>query len=112
MDKEITFRFVRSANYHIVVANGAWGGMTPRGELKFDLFFEHVELPEAISYLSTPDGLGPEVSRTPAVTPITREALIAVVMTTENAENLGRWLLEKVGQQRKKEAGEPETKGS
>jgi hypothetical protein len=46
------------------------------------------------------------------VTPITREALLAVVMTTENAENLGRWLLEKVGQQRKKEAGEPETKGS
>ena len=69
-------------------------------------------MPEEITYMATPDGLGPETSRSPATSPITREALFGVVMTAENAENFGRWLLEKVGQQRKKETGEPEPKGT
>lgn len=101
MEKEITFQFEKDPEYRIITANGAWGGITPRGELKFDLFFEHVDLPEEITYMATPDGLGPEISRTPNPAPITREALIGVVMTPENAENLGRWLLEKTSVLRK-----------
>lgn len=96
MDKEITFRFDRDPEYRVVVANGAWGGPTPRGEIMFDLFFEHADVPEEISYMATPDGLGPEVARTPQTNYIIRDALVGVVMTPENAESLGRWLLEKV----------------
>lgn len=106
MDKEITFRFEKDPEYRVVTANGAWGGITPRGDMKFDLFFEHIDLPEEINYMATPDGLGPETSRNPTPAPITREVLIGVVMTPENAENLGRWLLEKVGQYKKKEQPE------
>lgn len=96
MNKEITFRFEKDPEYRIIVANGAWGGITPRGELNFDLFFEHVETPEEISYMTTPDGLGPEVHREPQPAPITREAMVGVVMTVDNAENFAKWILEKV----------------
>ena len=114
MEKEITFQFEKDPEYHVITANGAWGGLTPRGELKFDLFFEHIDLPDEITYMATPDGLGPETSRTPNPAPITREALIGVVMTPENAENLGRWLIEKVSVLKKKEPIPPtsdESKG-
>lgn len=101
MDKEITFRFERDPEYRVVTANGAWGGITPRGELMFDLFLEHMDIPEEISYLATPDGLGPELNRTPTPA-IIRDSMIGVVMTPENAENFGRWILEKVSMVRKK----------
>jgi hypothetical protein len=42
--------------------------------------------------------LGPETNRSPNPTPFTREALVGVVMTVENAESLGKWILEKVSQ--------------
>lgn len=101
MDKEIGFRFERDPEYRVITANGAWGGITPRGELMFDLFFEHLDMPEEIYYLATPDGLGPESRRVPDPLMIVREALVGVVMTPENAESLARWLLEKVASIRK-----------
>lgn len=96
MDKEIGFRFERDPEYRIVIANGAWGGITPRGELMFDLFFEHLEMPEEIYYMTTPEGLGPESRRVPDPLLIIREALVGVVMTPENAESLAHWILEHV----------------
>ena len=102
VEKEITFQFERDPEYRVITTNGAWGGITPRGEMKFDLFFEHIDLPEEITYLATPDGLGPEVKRSPSPAPISRVAMAGVVMTPENAENLGRWLIEKVAQFKKK----------
>ncbi|NNM67993.1 MAG: hypothetical protein HKM06_08295 [Spirochaetales bacterium] len=109
MDKEITFQFKKDPGYRLVVANGAWGGLTPRGEVKFDLFFEHIDLPDEITYMSTPDGLGPETERAPFPAPIKRDTLVGIVMTVENAENFARWLLEKVQQYRKKDEN-PENK--
>ncbi len=104
MDREIIFRFERDPEYRIITANGAWGGITPRGELMFDLFFEHIDLPEEVTYMATPDGLGPESSRSPNPTPIVRDALVGVVMTPENAENLGRWIIEKVSMLKQKDS--------
>jgi hypothetical protein len=111
MSREITFQFERDPDYRVIVANGAWGGITPRGEFKFDLFFEHVDTPEEISYMATPDGLGPETNRSPNPTPFTREALVGVVMTVENAESLGKWILEKVSQAKQRTAKNEENKG-
>ena len=104
MSREITFQFDKDPDYRVIVANGAWGGVTPRGEFKFDLFFEHIDMPDEISYMATPDGLGPETNRTPSPTPFSRDALVGVVMTVENAESLGKWILEKVGQVKKQRA--------
>lgn len=104
MDKEITFLFDKDPDYKVIAANGAWGGVTPRGEIKFDLFFENVDTPDELTYMTTPDGLGPEISRQPAGSTIVREVLMGVVMTPENAENLGRWLIEKAGMARKKKS--------
>ncbi|WP_028973132.1 hypothetical protein [Spirochaeta cellobiosiphila] len=98
MDKEITFEFVKDPDYKMIAINGAWGGVTPRGEIKFDLFFEHVDFPEEVSYMTTPDGLGPEVSRDPVKSSIIREVMMGIVMTPENAANLGHWLIEKSNQ--------------
>lgn len=92
----ITFQFERDPEYRVIAVNGAWGGLSPRGELMFDLFFEHADLPEEITYMETPDGLGPELSRVPERQAIIRDAMVGVVMTPENAESLARWLLEKV----------------
>lgn len=106
MSKEINFVFEKDPDYRIVPANGAWGGVTSRGDINFDLFFEHIDTPEDVAYMATPDGLGPEVKRTPEQTPIKREIFFGVVMNVDSAENFGKWLLEKVKLVRQRGGGQ------
>lgn len=105
MEREIGFRFERDPDYRVITVNGAWGGLTPRGELMFDLFLEHLELPEEIHYMATPDGLGPESRRIPEPPLFVREVMVGVVMTPDNAESLARWILEKVSSIRRPNPG-------
>jgi hypothetical protein len=94
--KKLTFRYEQSPNYRSIYSNGAFGGITPPGEIRFDLFFEYSKTPEEITHSLTPDGLGPEIQRKPGSAPVTREVLMGVVMSKDGAKNLAHWLLQKV----------------
>jgi hypothetical protein len=96
-DRQVKFVLTRAADYRIVAANGVWGGVTSRGDFRADFFVESVMTPESVSHLVNPDGkLGRELSRVPSERPYVRELQVGLVLTLEHAESIGRWLVDKV----------------
>ena len=92
---KITFCFKKDENYRLIPVNGVWGGPTPRGDIRVDLFHESLSLPEVITQAVTPDAkLGKELERTPANT-VQRNVMVGMILTAEQAESIGRWLQEK-----------------
>ena len=101
-DNRVVFQYEKDPDYRVVYANGAFGGVTPRGDIKFELFIEYVKAPETIVHSMTPDGLGPEIERLPDRTPITRESQVGVIMSPNQAKSLAHWLLGKLSEVEKK----------
>ena len=91
--RKISFRYEKHPDYRIVFANGAVGGTTPRGDIKFDLFIEYLEVPEETTHSVTPDGLGPEIARKPSSPSFTRQSQVGVIMTPSQAKALAYWLM-------------------
>ena len=92
---KITFRYEKDEDYRLIPVNGVWGGATPRGDILVDLFHESYTLPKVVTHAVTPDGqLGKEVKRIPT-DEIQRKVLVGMVLTAEQAESIGRWLLGK-----------------
>jgi hypothetical protein len=108
--KAVTYKYERHPDYRIVYANGAVGGVTPRGEIMYDLFIEFVGVPEETVHSVTPEGLGPEIGRTPESPPFTRQSQIGVVMTPGQAKSFGYWLINQVENMERKK-GERESRG-
>lgn len=91
--KTIRYKYTRHPDYRTVYANGAIGGTTPRGDVKFDLFIEFVDLPEESVHSITPDGIGPEIERQPVNPPLNRQSQVGVIMSPSQAKSLAYWLL-------------------
>lgn len=92
---EITIHWRKGSGFRVVPVNGAWGGPTPRGDVKVYFFHEGMMLPESIKCQVTPDGdLGKEIERTPP-TAVEREFVVGMVLSPDQAGSIGRWLQEK-----------------
>ena len=99
---KITFRFEKDEDYRLIPVNGVWGGATPRSDILVNLFHESYTLPEVVTHAVTPGGeLGGEVKRTPKGE-IHRKVLVGMVLTAEQAESIGRWLLERAREVRER----------
>ena len=106
--KRIVYRYEKHPEYRIVFANGAVGGATPRGDVKFDLFLEYLEVPQESVHSLTPDGIGPEIERTPKDSPFTRQSQVGVIMSPGQAKALAYWLMGQVElMEKKRGAGSP-----
>lgn len=90
---ELRIQFKKANDYKIIAATGAWGGVSPQGEIFFDFFVEKKEPPSSIRIKVEP-GLPPEeISREEEV--LVREAQIGVIIRPDIAHAIGKWLLEK-----------------
>jgi hypothetical protein len=100
--RKITFRFEKDEDYRLIPVNGVWGGVTPRSDILVDFFHESLALPEVVAHAVTPGGeLGEEIRRSPTGE-IRRKVLVGMVLTAEQAESIGLWLLEKARQVRER----------
>lgn len=109
--KKITISFRRGDCYRLIPVNGVWGGVTPRGDIKADLFHESASVPEMITHEVTPQGtLGREVKRTPS-TSVERTVFAGMVLTPEQAESIGSWLVERAREARKRHEARTQEKG-
>jgi hypothetical protein len=104
--KGIAYRYEKHPKYRVIFANGAVGGATPRGDIKFDLFIEYLEVPEETFHSITPDGIGPEVDRNPKNPPFTRQSQVGVIMNPGQAKSLAYWLMGQVDGLEKKSKAE------
>ncbi len=101
----VVYRYEKNRDYRVIFANGAIGGVTPRGDVKFDLFIEYVDTPEETVHSVTPDGLGPEIERTPSGPAFTRQSQVGVIMSPGQARSLAHWLMGQVDAMEKKARG-------
>lgn len=95
-ENTIRFEYVRSDDYRIIAANGAHGGLTSRGDFRFDLFVEGPKAPQSVAHSITPDGLGPEVEREPTGRIVERELQIGVIMSPAQARSLAQWIMSRL----------------
>ena len=104
--RQVTYRYEKHPDFRIIFANGALGGVTPRGDVKFDLFIEYLDVPEETVHSITPDGLGPEVDRKPRSNRFTRQSQVGVIMSPGQAKSFAYWLMGQVDALEKRRRGE------
>jgi len=95
----VEFQYRCALDYHLIHATGAAGGVTPGGDVKFDLFSEFANIPDVERWSLNEKGalqsrIPPE-SKDETIT-VLREKQVGVVMSLGNAEGLANWLLKKV----------------
>ena len=95
--KTVEFIYQKSNDYKIIYVNGVYGGLTNKGDIKFDLFHEYNPVPEADVYSVTEDGLLGERVRQKGILDnvFIRERLIGVIMTPQAVRSIGQWLISK-----------------
>ena len=98
--KKIKFVFKRSSDYKLLPVNGAWGGLTPRGDFILEFFVEHNTTPNYVTNEITPEGkLGDEVEKDPkepeGIISVTRELVGGILVSIEHAKSLANFILEK-----------------
>lgn len=93
--KKVKFVFKKSEGHQIHYVNGAFGGITPRGDVLYHLFFEHRGLPAEEEMTLEEGELKPQ-EKDLADIEIIRDLKVGIIMTPEQAENLANWLLSRV----------------
>lgn len=98
---KVRFIYKKPEEYQTHFANGAYGAINPRGDFEFHFFFEHRDMPEE-EIMSVEEGkLKPEERNLTDVT-IMRDLKVGVIITPEQAENFGKWLLNTIDEYKKK----------
>lgn len=96
---EIRFTYEYPEGFEPRYVNGALGGVSPRGEIIANFFFEKPSLPTMVAHDITPSGtIGGETIQEPADLRSTfvRAVTAGVILNYENARNLHAWLGEKI----------------
>lgn len=91
--REVHFHYLKSPAFRSIHADGASGGLTPRGGFHMALFAERAPIPqETIHELDSEGGIKQERARI-AKEGIIRELQVDVFMSMDTAETLARWLM-------------------
>ena len=92
--QKLRFKYVFDDDYNPVYANGAYGGVSPRGEIVINFYHERPALPrdtfQGLSVSGFPEGeeeVPDEVSRT-----LIRKVTAGVVMNYDTAKAVHEWL--------------------
>lgn len=91
--EKIKFIYKKSDGHNTYFSNGAIGSISPLGEFEFNFYFEHRELPK--DEVFDIEGSQPEEEIATDLT-IIRDLQVGIIMTPQQAENLGDWLISRV----------------
>lgn len=92
-EKTITFKYKFNDDYAPIYANGAYGGINPKGEVVINFFTERLPIPNSEKCEIRSDGtLGFPIEYDPEVMPILRTVSCGIILTKENAKEIYNWL--------------------
>jgi len=107
--RELTFRYIFDDLYNPVYVNGAYGGLSPRGEIVMNFFLERTGLPYSQTHAVGDDGtLGKVVGKEPEDQVVVRFVTTGIVLSTESAKTIHKWLGEWIGKAEAARSGEAE----
>ena len=92
---KIDFVFIHSQFSRVVHVDGAWGSITPQGNISMALFNERGSVPTKVQYTITDNKLAGEKA---SGSMPTREVEIEAVMSLEVAKSIHTWLGQKIEQ--------------
>ena len=93
---QIEFHYLKTNNYRSFHVDGAYGGITPNGNIYMELFLERAPTPKSVLHEFDEDGsLGKELSRQ-SKTGLIREVEAGLVLNLATAEAIEKWLAEKI----------------
>lgn len=107
-DRQVKFYFEYDPGYRVVAANGAWAGVTARGDMRIDFFVESHGIPAEVVNLITADGtLGPELTRTPGPRAV-RRMQVGLLLSLEQADDIASFIKTRIAEFRKLQRGPQE----
>lgn len=93
----VQFRYLKSPEFRVVHANGAYGGLTPHAEIHLIIWSERPAIPDAVIHAVEADGtLGKEIS-VKGEGGAVRECQVDVVLDYGTAKAVHEWLGSKIG---------------
>lgn len=97
--KEVPIEYEYDPDYRMIAANGMYGGVTTRGDLRVDFFVEYQPTPEPgdIVYQTQPDGSAEEVRKSEKKR-LVRRMQIGVLLPAQQVESFARWFQNKAEQ--------------
>lgn len=96
--QKIAFDYIKGQYFRVIHADGAIGAITPRGDIQFALYSERKAIPRRqVNAIKSEFILGDVIKEeTVSRDSIVREMDINVVVNSDVATNLAKWLLERV----------------
>ena len=97
--QKIKVDYTKGTSFRVMHSDGAFGGITPQGDIIVSFYHERHPLPTSMTYEVNPEGaIGKEVraERMSEARNMVRELEAAVHLKPEVAKSLAEWLLEKV----------------
>lgn len=93
----LTFKYIFAKDYNPIFVNGAWGGITPGGEIAISFYLERAGLPITETHELDKSGiLGKVINRTPEEQIVVRYIENGIILTIDGAKTLYAWLGEKI----------------
>jgi hypothetical protein len=100
-EKIIEFYYIKSQRYRSIYADGVFGGITPKGKLSMQFFFEGTQVPISVKHEILENGvLGNEIERK-SNKGILREIECCLIVDVDTAKAMQKWLDEKIQQYEK-----------
>lgn len=97
-DKMLTIDYVKSNFFRVIHSDGAWGGLSPRGDaIQMYFWSERPAIPQEYVHTLTDRGIGEEIKQKRKVrSNLVREVEAGVVMSKKTAIVFRDWLNEKI----------------
>ena len=95
VNRHATLSIKKLEDYDILNVNGAWVGVTPRGDHLIRFFYEYVDIPDSVTIQFSQQGVK-EISREPTPQVTYRDFKIGVTMNANQAEAFAKSVLERV----------------
>ncbi|MGI9068614.1 MAG: hypothetical protein ACR2HX_19700 [Pyrinomonadaceae bacterium] len=93
-EHEVNFKYVKSNFFRVIHADGAWGGLSPRGDIHISFYNERVAIPDSSSFVVSEEGIKqPETFQGSG---LVREVEADVIIDLPTAQSLRVWLDDKI----------------
>jgi hypothetical protein len=94
-EQEVSFKYVKSNFFRVIHADGAWGGLSPRGDIHISFYNERVAIPDTSRFIvSEGEIVKPEEYK--ASSKLVREVEADVIVDLTAAKSLRAWLTHKI----------------
>jgi len=99
--EKVRFSYIVPDGFAPIYANGAYGGVTPRGELVIGFFQERYPQPKTDLHPLTPEGqLGQAEQKAQSIVEVERHVVAGVILNEQAVRELQVWLTQRLDEMR------------